>query len=120
MFSHTASWGRIARIVAAAIVITAVALGVPPVHADDTATNTDVPSIAVKYSDLNLATEEGSRVLYRRLEAAAGKVCPQIGYVTELRQNRETRQCIAASVKRAAKQIQSAQFAKVVADSKLR
>ena len=120
MFSHTACWSRIARIVAATIVIIAVVAGVPASHAEDVATRSDVPSIAVKYSDLNLATEEGARILYRRLEAAATKVCPEIGYVTELRQNREARQCIAASVEGAAKQIQSAQFAKVVADSKLR
>jgi UrcA family protein len=119
MFSHTASWGRIARAVAAALVAIAVIGGIPMSHAAEVADSSDVPAISVKYSDLNLATEAGSRVLYRRLETAARHVCPQIGYVTELRQNREARQCITAAVERAAKQIQSPQFAEVAA-SKLR
>lgn len=119
MFLHPASWGRIARVLAAALVAIAVIGGIPMSHAEEVADSSDVPAISVKYSDLNLATESGSRILYRRLEAAAKHVCPDIGYVTELRQNREARQCIAAAVERAAKQIPSAQFAEV-AGSKLR
>jgi UrcA family protein len=37
---------------------------------------TDVPSVAVRYDDLNLATEAGVKVLYRRISRAARDVCP--------------------------------------------
>jgi len=33
-------------------------------------------SVAVNYSDLNLATQEGASALYRRIVAAARVVCP--------------------------------------------
>src|ERR1700742_4800332 len=35
-----------------------------------------VPSIVVRYDDLNLSTEQGSRQLYTRIKSAAQKVCP--------------------------------------------
>ena len=117
MFSHTSSWGRIARIVAAAIVATT--FGIQASHAQVAATDIDVPSVVVKYDDLNLATKEGSRVLYNRLESAAERVCPRVGVVTELRRNQEVRQCVTASVERAVKEVRSPQLAEVAA-SKLR
>jgi len=117
MFSHTPSWGRIACAIAVAIFATAI--GIPASHAQVVSIESDVPTVSVKYSDLNLATEHGSRVLYNRLETAAQRVCPRVGYVTELRRNRDARDCITASVERAAKQIQSPKFAEVAA-SKLR
>lgn len=119
MFSHTASWVHIARVIAVAMLATIACGGIPTSHAQDFANNRDAPSISVKYSDLDLATEAGSRVLYRRLEVAAERVCPQIGHVSELRWNRDARHCIAASIERAAKQIPSPQFAEVAA-SRLR
>jgi UrcA family protein len=36
----------------------------------------DVPSVTVRIGDLDLHTDSGVRVLYRRLSAAAAKVCP--------------------------------------------
>jgi UrcA family protein len=39
------------------------------------ASDADVRTMRVTYSDLNLATEQGSRVLYARIEAAARQVC---------------------------------------------
>ena len=117
MFSHTTPRGRIARIVAAAIVATT--FGVQASHAQVAADDIDVPSVIVKYDDLNLGTEEGSRALYNRLEFAAQRVCPRVGYVTELKRNEDARRCITASVERAAKQIKSPKFAEVAA-SRLR
>ena len=117
MFSHTTCWGRIARITAAAIVATT--FGAQASHAQVAAAEIDVPSVVVKYDDLNLGTDEGSRVLYNRLEFAAERVCPRVGYVTELKRNEDARRCITASVERAAKQIKSPKFAEVAA-SRLR
>jgi UrcA family protein len=117
MFSHTTPRGRIARIVAAAIVATT--FGVQASHAQVAADDVDVPSVIVKYDDLNLGTEEGSRALYNRLEFAAQRVCPRVGYVTELQRNEDARRCVTASVERAAKQIKSPKFAEVAA-SRLR
>ena len=113
MSSHTASSGRIARIVLAAIVATAV--GVPASFAQVPVKDRDPPSVAVEYSDLNLATLEGSRALYHRLVYAARKVCPEVGYPTELRQNREAQRCITATVERAVKQVKNPQLAQVAA-----
>lgn len=110
MSLHTASRGRITRMSFAAIAATA--FGVPASHAQ-VSVKDDVPSVAVEYSDLNLGTEEGSRVLYYRLVAAAEQVCPERGYATELRRNREAQRCISDSVERAVKQIKSPRFAEV-------
>jgi UrcA family protein len=116
MFSHTASGRHIARVIFAAVAATI--LGAPASHAQVTYEN-DVPSVTVKYSDLNLATEEGSRALYRRLVAAAEKVCPTRGHVTELRQNQEAERCITTSVEEAVKQVRNPRFAEL-ARSQLR
>ncbi|MEJ0039264.1 MAG: UrcA family protein [Gammaproteobacteria bacterium] len=111
MSSHTASSNRITRIVVAAILATAV--GVP--GASFAQVPDSSPSITVKYSDLNLATPEGSRVLYQRLVDAAVKVCPQTGNAAELRNNRDARRCIAKTIEQTVKQIKSPQFAQVAA-----
>ena len=37
---------------------------------------TDVPQIAVSYSDLDLTSSEGTRELYKRIASAAREVCP--------------------------------------------
>ncbi len=117
MFSHKASGCRIARIVGTSIVATS--FGVQASHAQVAATDADIPSVTVRYDDLNLGSQEGSRVLYQRLEAAATQVCPKVGYATELRQNEDARGCIRASIERAVKEIKSPRFAEVAA-SKLR
>ena len=109
MFSHTGSSGRVVRIVVAALVATAA--GIPVSFAQESETT----SVTVKYTDLNLATTEGSRVLYTRLVEAAQKVCPEVGHAADLRGNREARACIAATVEQAVKQVKSPQFAQVAA-----
>jgi UrcA family protein len=35
-----------------------------------------VPSVEVRYDDLNLSTDEGTRALYQRIKSAAQQVCP--------------------------------------------
>jgi UrcA family protein len=39
-------------------------------------TSTDLPSVVVRYSDLDLTTDTGQAALYRRLTHAAKTVCP--------------------------------------------
>jgi UrcA family protein len=39
---------------------------------------TEVPSRVVRYADLNLATPEGVRALYSRIQVAAWKVCGEM------------------------------------------
>lgn len=75
----------------------------------------EAPSITVSYADLNLAKPEGSQVLYQRLVEAARKLCPEAGYVTELRQNREAQRCVADTVERTLKQIKNPQLAQIAA-----
>jgi len=118
MSSHAASSRRVTHLIVAAILATAV--GVPASFAQVASNNdSDAQSITVKYTDLNLATSEGSRVLYHRLVAAARRVCPDTGNAAELRQNRDAQRCITATVQQAVKQVKSPQFAQV-AESQMR
>ncbi len=39
------------------------------------ADNSDVPQAVVKFADLNTSTQQGASALYRRIAAAADKVC---------------------------------------------
>lgn len=74
---------------------------------------TDIPAITVKYSDLNLATPEGNRVLYRRIVAAAAKVCPPTEITgTRLSRNRG---CVDQAVARAVSATKNAQLAEIQA-----
>ena len=43
------------------------------------ATPESPPSVVVKYSEQSLATDEGVYALYRRITAAARRVCPDAG-----------------------------------------
>ena len=57
----------------AATLVCAVAASVPAICA--AADSSDVPSVVVKFADLNLSNPEGVAVLYRRINAAARDVC---------------------------------------------
>jgi UrcA family protein len=116
MSSHIGSSRRVTRFVAA---IVATFVGVPASFAEVAADDPDASTIIVTYSDLNLATTEGSHALYLRLVDAARRVCPSRGVATELRRNRAAQRCISASVENAVKQVRSAQFAQLAA-SKMR
>jgi len=118
MSSLIASSARIARTVVAALLATTAA-GVPACYAQSLMTDGLAPAITVNYSDLNLATTEGSHVLYQRLVDAAQRVCPVGGIAAELRHNRDRQSCISGAVERASKEIKSPRFAEVAA-SRLR
>ena len=114
MTAHTASSVAVTRIVVAAFV--AIAVGVPACFAQTPPKDGEIPSVTVKYADLNLSTEEGSRALYVRLVAAAQQVCPASGDTPlALRQNRDAQQCITQTVQRVVKEIKHPKFAEVAA-----
>ncbi len=113
MISHIASSVRFTRTVVVALV--ASALGASVSYAQVPTQDDAIPQINVNYSDLNLATEAGSRALYHRLVAAAEHVCPSRGHPAELRYNREVHRCITDTVDRAVKGIDHPRFAQVAA-----
>ncbi len=68
------------------------------VQAAGTISYNDDGNAVVSYADLNLESEEGVRVLYRRLKRASNKLCsvtpPQVaGRVPKIYHVRETPQC---------------------------
>jgi len=119
MTSHTASSLTITRMVVAAFV--AIAVGVPTSFAQMPMKDGEIPSVKVKYADLNLSTEEGSRALYGRLVIAARRVCPESAdTLLGLRQNRDAQRCVTDAVQRAVKEIRNPKLAEVAAASHLR
>jgi len=55
--------------------ITLIACLVGPLAQPASAAAPDVTSVTVRYADLNLASSDGVRTLYRRLKAASQQVC---------------------------------------------
>jgi UrcA family protein len=73
-------------------------------------------AVTVRYSDLNLSSAEGSRVLYARLTRAAEQVCPEKSDTPlALRANRDANECIANAIERAVQQIKHPRLAEVAA-----
>ncbi len=75
----------------------------------------DVPKIEVRYTDLNLATEQGVRTLYRRIASAARTVCPHgegsiIPKVADI-----SRTCIREAISRAVQEVNDPRLAEVEA-----
>lgn len=64
----------------------------------------EAPSTEVYYGDLNLATEEGSRVLYSRIVKAAYRVCP-LRSSADLSKAALGRQCAAQAIERAVRDV---------------
>ncbi len=59
----------------AATFVVIVLSGPAVVQAADTISYIEVGKASVSYADLNLESEEGARVLYRRLQRASKEVC---------------------------------------------
>ncbi|MES1189630.1 MAG: UrcA family protein [Steroidobacter sp.] len=72
----------------------------------------DVPSVTVKYGDLNLATSAGAQRLYRRIVIAAERVCPTEG-TRDLNRLAHVRACRADAIARAVQAVNNAQLAAV-------
>lgn len=72
--------------------------------------NTDVPSVTVRFDDLNLETTAGVNALYRRISNAARDVCPD-AYSRDLLTVTASERCQAAAVSRAVQQLNNPKLA---------
>ena len=83
--------------------------------ADLAPTRTDgPPSITVRYTDLNLATEDGTTVLYARLVAAAPNVCA-VSDIRNLRQVAAAEDCRQQAIANAVRDVHNPRLAAVYA-----
>ena len=76
--------------------------------------NDSAPSLAVKYGDLNLSTEEGSHALYSRIASAARQLCDQSAS-RDLATFAANRQCESQAIARAVSDVHSPRLAAVYA-----
>jgi UrcA family protein len=72
------------------------------------------PSIAVRYTGQDLATEEGSQALYARIEAAARAVCP-VDDIRDLRAVAAARACRKQAIEQAVRSVDNPKLAAVYA-----
>jgi UrcA family protein len=70
----------------------------------------DVPRVVVHYSEQSLATDEGVKVLYRRIVAAANEVCPESS-TRNLNQQMRVEQCRRDAIVRAVRQVDNSRLA---------
>ncbi|HEX2791408.1 MAG TPA: UrcA family protein [Steroidobacteraceae bacterium] len=76
---------------------------------------TDVPSVVVRYADLDLATDPGVRTLYTRIARAALKVCPDAP-IGDLHAVVQARTCQQQAIARAVLDVNRPMLAAVYAD----
>jgi UrcA family protein len=69
-----------------------------------------VPSVVVKFGDLNLSTEQGTSSLYHRIVAAARQVCPKAD-PRELSAYASSQACQNAAIARAVNDVHSEHLA---------
>ena len=72
--------------------------------------DSDLPSVVVKFDDLTLDTDSGVNQLYRRIVFAAKQVCPDDG-MRDLMAHRWVEQCRKQAVARAIQQIDNPRLA---------
>lgn len=77
-------------------------------------TDGDVPSIVVKYSDQNLATDSGVKELYARILRAARQVCPDASF-RDLKMQQLVQECRDQAVARAIRKVDNSQLAALYA-----
>ena len=100
---------RPARIRASLLVVCALAIGSSMANA---APALDVPSATVKYSDLNLTTDNGAHQLYKRISAAARVVCPDAD-LRDLSAFASSKTCQSEAIARAVRDVRSPRLAAV-------
>lgn len=71
-----------------------------------------VPSAHVSYADLDLSTDAGARTLYRRIQGAADKVCPNVD-LRDLTRSVEARKCRLDAIERAVHAVGSPKLAAI-------
>jgi UrcA family protein len=98
---------------AAAVLALGLTVAFAPVARADAAA--DVPKLEVSYTDLDIATEQGARALYRRISTAARQVCPQGEGSIIPKLNDISRTCIRDAIARAVHEVNSPRLAEVEA-----
>ena len=114
MTSATLNFGaRLRSAVAFTVLAAGTAIGaLGNAHA---ATNADAPTLKVRYADLNLSTEQGSRVLYGRIVAAAHQVCA-VDDIRDLRAFNAAKSCRDQAIAQAVRDVNSPMLAAVHAE----
>ena len=79
------------------------------------AANAASPALTVRYSDLNLSTEQGSLALYGRIVAAAHQVCTVEG-IRDLRAVAAVKDCREQAIAQAVRDVNSPMLASVYAE----
>lgn len=74
----------------------------------------DVPSMTVRYADLDITTEQGAHTLYRRIQSAAQAVCPSADF-RDLERSAMSRSCQEQAIARAVQAVSSPRLAAVYA-----
>ena len=98
---------------AAAVLALGLTVAFAPVARADAAA--DVPTLEVSYTDLDIATEQGARALYRRISTAARQVCPRGEGSIVPKLNDISRTCIRDAIARAVREVNSPRLAEVEA-----
>ena len=101
--------GKIASRGAAALLALAASFGALP-SASAATPDDSVAAITVRYADLNLWTEAGSKALYQRIAYAAKQVCPADD-MRDLSRLVVARACQQAAIERAVRLVNNPQFA---------
>jgi UrcA family protein len=90
-------------------------VGVLGLGAANAATSdSDVPAVVVKFSELSLATDAGVNALYHRIVFAAKQVCPDAS-IRDLKAHRMVEECRDQAVARAIRQIDNSRLAALYA-----
>jgi UrcA family protein len=98
------------RVVVGRIAVLVGCLLAGSVGAAQAATSTDaVPTVVVRYGDLDLSSTEGARVLYQRISVAARQVCP-FEYSKSVSQVGKNRACREAAIERAVNAVNNPQL----------
>ena len=100
---------------AAAVLALGLTIAFAPVARADADAAADVPKLEVSYTDLDIATEQGARALYRRISTAARQVCPRGEGSIVPKLNDISRTCIRDAIARAVREVNSPRLAEVEA-----
>jgi UrcA family protein len=74
----------------------------------------DVPSMVVRFTDLNIMTEKGASSLYRRIAVAARHVCPEAD-IRDLKHLAQSQSCQQQAIARAVQAVSSPRLAALYA-----
>jgi len=113
MTSATLNLGvRLRAAMAFSVLATCAAIGaVGSAHA----ASADSPALKVRYSDLNLSTEQGSLALYGRIVDAARQVCV-VDNIRDLRAMATARVCREEAIAKAVRDVNSPMLASIYAE----